>query len=249
MNELVTNLKNNLTRNQKIAILVGLQIVVIIILAAVINGVFGDRLHVDIKNSGELSSIPTEYTDDFKNVLWNVVSSNYDNVEKSVIDDVVVRENSYTESKSGSIAEANFLVDIDSLKQTYNVSIQWSDEEVLPDGISVECPPVSQMKYKETFCKGMYNNTNSFSLYFPYYVYKNEYGEECTINECGDGDKSLVYAIECDENTNVINIESSICDVEKYNREALDYIKNDTPFYGDSAYTIKYTTNGVDVNC
>lgn len=242
-------LLNNLTKPQKIAIFVVLQIFVIVIFIFLAISIFRPNQHIDIQNKEELGNIPSEELSSFDAVLWNLLTKHYDNLDKSILKDVVVRENTYSENtdQDSKITTADFLIDIESLKLTYDVSIQWTKSESLPDGIIIDCPPISDMKYPETFCQGMYQNTNSFSLYFPYYKYKDDEFINDDDEDIGY-DSGLLYLIEGDEETKTITIESSICDPDKYNAEALGYIKDRTPFYNNN-YTINYTVNEIDVTC
>lgn len=248
--EAFKNLMQNLDKKQKIGILVFCQLVVIVIIVMVINFSFGERNHIETVNEGVLSSVPNSEKELYHDELWNIIKNNVDGLDKSIINDAVVRDGSYIETvdeNNKNAKQVDFLVDIDSIKQTYKVTLAWSNNgNVTP---VVDCPAYSDMKYKETFCKGAYRNTDSFSLYFPYYVYKDGNGEECGVGECNDDEASLIYMIEGDEEEKIITIESSICDVDKYNQEALEYIKDSTPFYDRPEYIVEYKVNNVDVVC
>ncbi len=263
----VKMLFNNLTKPQRIGLLFVLQFLVVIMIVSVIFLSFSDKEHVEMSNeNGILSQVPDDILDNFKETLWGVIKKNQD-VDKSVVDDIVIREDSYKEIVEEESKSINFLIDIDSVKQTYVISIGWDTGSEGDDtsGINIGCPPISQMKYKETFCQGMYDNTNSFSLYFPHVLYGKSNGEEkeCGVMgyECEDDyededdideykyDTGMLYHIDGDEYTKTIIIESSNCNVEEYNQKALDYLKNYTPFYNNSEYIIKYKINNTDVIC
>lgn len=234
------NLRQNLTKKQKIGILIGAQILFIVLIIVVVNLIFQPRSHVEVENDNLISNVPASEQTYFKEQLWNIVSSHYDNVDRSVIDDAVIREDSVVNDfdESTAIYSTSFLVDIDSLELTYNVTIQWSNKEQLPDTVMISCPPMNDMKYPSVICYAMYNSTYSFDLYFPHYGSREFNGETYTA-----------YNIDGDESTKTITIESSVCDPDKYNAEALEYIKNNTPFYNNPEYKIEYVVNTVDEVC
>lgn len=234
------NLRQNLTKQQKIGILIGAQVLFIVLIIIIVNIIFQPRSHVDLTNDNLISNVPATEQTYFKEQLWNIVSSNYSNVDRSVIDDAVIREGSVSSEfdEVTQIHSTYFVVDIDSLELTYDVTIQWSNKEQLPDTISISCPPMNEMKYPGTICRAMYNSTYSFDLYFPQYEFREFNGETY-----------LSYSIEGDETEKNITIESSVCDPDKYNAEALDYIKKNTPFYNNPEYKIEYKVNTVDEVC
>lgn len=234
---------NNLSRNQKIVIVLVLQIFVILSIVVLLQNVFNsEKDHmVDASannvNTAIAEDVPNDLEVSFEKTLWNVLSMNVDGLDENKVD-YTVREGSYEFNDSDGASSATFLVDIDSLKQTYAVSIAWSGDNrkgSMPPDILINCPPLNQMKYPETVCQGMYNNTYSMDLYFPYDGY--------------DADGNTVWIIEGDDATKTITIESSVCDLEKYNAEALDYIKKNTPYFNNPDYQIVYETNIIDVAC
>ncbi len=234
------NLRQNLTKQQKIGILIAAQVLFIVIIIVVVNLIFQPRSHVEIKNDNLISGVPASEQTYFKEQLWNIVSANYSNVDRSVIDDAVIRDGSVSSEfdEATQIHSTSFIVDIDSLELTYNVTIQWSTKEQLPDTVMINCPPMNDMKYPGTICRGMYDSTYSFDLYFPYYGDR-EFG----------GETYTAYEIDGDETTKTITITSSVCDPDKYNAEALEYLKQNTPFYNNPEYQIQYVVNTVDEVC
>ena len=102
----------------------------------------------------------------------------------------------------------------------------------------ITCPPMNNMKYSGVICYGMYDSTYSFNLYFPYEGYQKLNGEDY-----------LSYTIDGDDSSKTITITSSVCDPEKYNAAALEYIQDETPFYNNPNYKIQYEVNTVDEEC
>lgn len=234
------NLSQNLTKNQKIGVVVVIQIIIILLIVVWANTLLQPRTHVDVVNE-ETTNIPDSDWQGVKDELWNLVQSNVAGVTQADVNDVVIREGTYTETTENEITTAKFLIDIDSLKQTYAVVVSWSDSVELYDSISIDCPTLDQMKYPETVCYGRTNNTYSLDLYLPHAVYpegrNTDEGYPTAPN----------YIIHGDENTKTIDIEVSACDPDKFKSDALEYLGT-TPI-NLTDYTVNYNINTVDVGC
>ncbi len=232
----------NLSKAQKIGVVAFLQIIFIAIMIVLFNFAIQPKSHVgEIVSEDEIGlPVPEKNVDMFKDALWGVISKNVKDVDQNVLNDVTIREGTYKEIEHESSTEAVFIIDIDSIKQSYTVSISWVAESGpgMYDNVSIECPPQNQMKYPETVCYGMYNNTYSMDLYLPY-------GVSPDVPE--NTPAAPHYYITGDEDEKTIDIMVSVCDVEKYKKEAMDYL-NSTPLKLDE-YTINYEINSVDVEC
>ena len=231
------NLIQNLSKNQKIGIAVILQIIVIVFVIVCVKWATAPQPHVDVVNENE-TAIPDDRWTGIKNEVWYLIQNNVPNVTRSDVDDAVIREGTYEESTENDITTATFLLDIDSLKQTYFVTVSWSDKVALYDYMTVDCPPQSEMKYPDTVCYGMYNNTYSLDLYLPYSVMPDNSDDTPTAPN---------YYISGDEDDKTIDIMVSVCDAEKFKQEAMDYL-NSTPIRLDE-YKISYEVNSVNVEC
>ena len=157
--------------NIKIITIVFIQAVVIIVLISVIHIFTREELPVQVENIDSTdTSMNTNAKDFLSEYLWQVIINATPNIDKNVINDAMIREGTYEESISyldgKKITSAKFIIDIDTLKQSYTVSMAWSDKVAYE--MSIECPPKSLMKYPETECKGMTTTTASPQLYLPY---------------------------------------------------------------------------------
>lgn len=241
------NLLQNLSRNQKIAILVILQAIIIIIIVSVANTILSKpRDHVSTSDdNGILKDIPKAELELYEQELWKVISATDDNVDENIVKDAVVREDSYTEEqfetgdkKDEIMHQASFIIDIDSIRQSYKIILGWNKNNLSTP--IIDCLPVSEAKYPDSFCQGTYRNSNSLTLYLPYEIespYKDEY----------DFVGSDVY-IDGDESTHVITVSLAPCNNREENKEkANEYIKS-IPNYKE--YQIEYIINsGIDTIC
>lgn len=141
---------------------------VVLLVAAVFYAIYintmnpyGDSL--DISNLDEYTAgKPTN--DDrvnlIKHNLYDAVQFNSkDKIANNSIKDIVIREGSFSQDYDDSIKvyTVNFIVDIESKKQSYKVSYQWTDipeakEYVDEYGTQVTCLPVDELKYGDFKC-------------------------------------------------------------------------------------------------
>lgn len=231
------NLIKNLSKQQKIAIGVVVQLVVIILLAFTLKTVLGGEeiRTYDADGNGKLEGVPDELATAFRKQLWSVVSSMDSGLGESELE-YTIREGSYQRTSEGGANAAEFLVDVDAVKQTYTVSVTWSDEKgATPAEILINCPPRSEMKYPDAMCYGMYDSTDSLDVYLPYIV------------ESPYEDAAPDIYISGDESTHTIDVEVSTCDVDGNKNKAVEYLRS-TPL-DLSKYTINYIINSTDVEC
>ena len=240
------NLLQNLSHGQKIVILIVLQVIFIIMIVSIVNSIISKpRDHVaTLDDNGILKDIPRAELDLYEQELWKVIEATDNSLDKSIIKDAVVREGSYTEEKreigdKGEIShQVSFIIDIDSIQQSYKVILGWSKNDLTTP--IIDCLPVSEAKYPNSFCQGTYRNSNSLALYLPYQIespYKAEY----------DFVGPDVY-IDGDESTHVITVWLTPCNNREENKEkANEYIKT-IPNYEE--YQIEYIINsGIDTVC
>ena len=241
---MLKNLSENLSKTQKIVILVLLQVLFLALLVLTVRAFTTDESPVVIDNeSADDSSIPKNARNFIADNIWEVIKENIQGVTKNTIDDVVIREDTYDETvlEDGSVW-ANFIVDIDSLKQSYIISTGWSKDGETVYEVNVNCPPVEKMKYQETICKGTYNNTFSLDLYLPYIMYPDGYDEENA-----DGTLAPNYMITGDDKAKTLDILVSTCDAERFKQEAWKYLNSLPVDFSD--YTVNYEVNSIDVDC
>lgn len=233
------SLYQNLSKNQKIGIFVVLQIFLIVVIAVSVNSVLNaEKPHIKITNDNEIQNVPEDDVELFKKQLWEVVSENVEGADESVIDDATIREGTYKENKDeDGYHGAEFLIDIDSIKQTYAISITWSKTNEVADSVYIGCPPQNEMKYPETTCKSMYNDTYSLDLYLPYSE-STPYDEEAKdIFIDGDEYSHIIYVqiVACGEQQTILKNKAD---------EYLKSIPTDL-----SEYTIDYNITSLDANC
>ena len=232
---------NNLSKAQKIGFLMLVQLFVVVILVLLVQSFMKEKPYVEMENQSVSEyNIPKNAEEFIAENIWSIISSKVADVSKNDIKDVAIREGTYEETKNddGTVS-ANFIVDIDSLKQTFTVGVGWSKDGKTVYEPIIDCPPLELMKYPETVCYGAYHNTYSLDLYLPHLVYP----------EGRDGSSPAApnYMITGDQDAKTLNIMVSICDAEKFKKEAWDYLNTVPIDFSD--YTVKYEENGINVRC
>jgi len=117
---------------------------------------------ITIQNYNEVSSAPHSTKVHLEEFLYRFLDTHHNNIKG--LDDVYIRASSYTKNEDQGLTSELFLLDIDSLKITYEVSYTWSTTIDVPDGIIINCPEISESKYPDTPCVGMYNNSEEMAL-------------------------------------------------------------------------------------
>ena len=232
------NLLENLSKNQKIGIAVMLQVIIVAILGAILQANLVPAQHAAVEDNAteETTGMSNDTKDFVAENIWQLITSKVSGLDSNNVDDIVIREGTYEkkENEDGSVS-VSFIVDNDSLKQTYTVSTGWSKDKSVTYEVVVDCPPQDLMKYPETFCRGTYNNSYSLDLYLPY-----------TVESPYEDSANNIY-IEGNDANKTIDVIVSACDVEKFKKQAMDYLKS-TPIKLDE-YTINYEVNSVDIEC
>lgn len=240
MIDIVRTIWTNLQRWQKIALILVLQLIFLIIIAATLNLSLKDRNHIIVADdSDQTKDMPAAAKEAYKEVLWDIIEANVENVDKSIINDAVIREDSYKEEvddESGAV-QVNFLVDIDSIRQTYRVVLGWDKGESKITTPQIGCPMPAlgeTTKYPDSFCQGTYRNTDDLSLYLPYIV-ESPY-ENAAPN---------IY-IDAEEDKHIITVMLTTCDTDSNKKKAEEYLNN-IPTISD--YEINFTVSGLDAQC
>ncbi len=233
----------NLKKWQRITVVVVLQSIFIVIIITTLNSVINGREnHVDVvDDSNQTASMPIDAKNAYEDALWQIIKTYVDYEDKNIIKDAQIREGSYaeTEVNDDGVIQARFIVDIDSIQQTYFVTISWDKSGSNVTEAIIDCPTPEENKYPNSFCQGTYRNSYDLSLYLPY----KSSSEEANTDSLLAPD----FYIDGDQNEKYLDIMLSMCDVERFKKEAWDYL-NSLPI-DFSEYTINYRINEVNVEC
>ena len=153
----------NLKGWQKGGIFVALIAVIAIIIVAVVVAINSEP-NVKI-NFSEDVSIPGGEIRKIREKLVNVISNNTENFSRSVT--YVGNARDYEEDKGDKYSTATFIVDFDTISESYAVSVTWPASDDDSPNIIIACP-LMDSKYPETPCKTEYNDSSDITGYLPY---------------------------------------------------------------------------------
>jgi len=167
----------NQVNPQKKLLIITLSFVLLVILASAVywyissrNNPEGDSLvikNLDSYTQGKPSNKDT--LNYIEHMLYTTVNLNLNKpVKDKSIEDVMVRDGSFSQeyNQSKSVHTVKFIVDIQSLKQSYDVSYQWSANNKYSSGLdewgtTVKCLPKDKLIYKDFKCRDMFSEMST----------------------------------------------------------------------------------------
>ena len=133
------------------------------------DGSYFDIANIDEYTEGQ----PTdkERLNYIKQALYAVINMNLSEpVPSNSVFDINIRDGSFTQQydEEKDVHTVDFIVDIESLKQSYNASYQWSDtnkysENIDEWGTVVKCLPEDKLIYGDFDCKDMFTQMENSS--------------------------------------------------------------------------------------
>jgi len=141
---------------------------------------YGDA--IKIQNLGSYTAgkpVNKERVDFVQHDLFNTVNKNLDKpVKGSSVKDALVRDGTFSQTYNDKVDvyTVKFIVDIASLKQSYDVSYQWvesgdSYQKLDEYGTGVRCLPKDKLKFGDFNCKDMFTQlqpTEPLLQHLPY---------------------------------------------------------------------------------
>ena len=220
-------------------------IIIFIVIALIAGGIsiyFLTRPpRITIQNYNEVSSAPRSAKAQLEEFLYRFLDAHHNNIKD--LNDVYIRTSSYTKNEDQGLTSELFLIDIDSLKITYVVNYTWSTTVNVPDGTIINCPEISESKFPDTPCVGMYNNSEEMALRAKYPLITilpieiNEY-----VNNYSD---YINYKITYNKSSDNSSVTILITDITGGNYD--NAIKKITSLgYNPKDYTIEYNDQSLE---
>ena len=123
---------------------------------------------IEIIGYDNVGYVPNETKSNFSAQLYNQLKTNFDIPYQRGAVKATIRPDTYTQD-IGTVTTISFIVDIDDFQQTYQTSLMWTDSEIfIPENVVLKCTKKELAKYPDAVCHGMYDSSNSISLYLPY---------------------------------------------------------------------------------
>lgn len=163
--------------HRKLAIL----IIVLLVIVGFAFFVYRNTHQHTIRLSGiNAINAPSDRKDAISKTLYNVLQSNLPK-KNFTINDAVIRTGSYIDNYDSltNVHHASFIVDIQSIKQSYIAYYEWSSNNQNPNlsgyPVVVGCLPPSLLKYGEFKCTPVQTSTSNnridiINRYLPYHV-------------------------------------------------------------------------------
>lgn len=153
--------------------LIGILLIIVISIVGIlmVAGVFEDDTHINVVNESEIEEVPKDYKNSMLKTIWAAIESSND-ITGVEFEDAVVREGSYNSSAEDGLTVANFILDIEALHYSFDVTATWRegvDSGKDPD-IQVRCPYYLDVIYTDTKCIAQ-SPIEQLERYLPHYEY------------------------------------------------------------------------------
>lgn len=176
----VRNFWQNANAGIKSLVIIASLVFIVAIAAFIISLIPEEQFdsRVTVENFGEVANLPKGYKKYIQDNIGNILKEN-SIVDASETANAVVREGSYSESEKNGARTAEFIVDIENLRQSFAVTVVWAastsaDQEKIEDpNVTIECPYYLDVIYTDTKCLAQAPE-QQIKRYLPHYDYAGE---------------------------------------------------------------------------
>jgi hypothetical protein len=237
---------DKLSKNQKIAILltVAVLFVSVIIYISIISSQnqYGNGVNINSLDS-TVNNISKERKDSIKTTLYNTIKSNsITESEIKKISDAKIRKDSNLQNydKNIKLYTGSFIVDIESIKQSYLVQYTYSpssnSEDLGGNPTSVSCLEKSKLIYGDFGCKDIFTEQNGADDPILQYLPKStlSYQVDAAVDS-NNGIKSLEVNLQLSNADYKTGIDTAVA---QYKKEVSDWILS--LGLNPDGYTINY---------
>lgn len=155
-------------------------LLVIVVVLSVARFWPNENKEVAIAGIGKITA-PTERKVAINKTLYNVLQNNLPSNKRVAVKDAVVRDKSYIDNydRLTDLHHASFIVDMQSIQQSYLVYYEWSKDRHNPNlsgyPVMIQCLPESMLRYGAFDCQPMNtSDTNTtpdiINRYLPYHA-------------------------------------------------------------------------------
>lgn len=195
----IGNFFRNSSLGVKIAILLFFVLVILAIVLAVLTTMQAkEEQNIDVTNFGEVSNAPKEYQIGTQDIIWQLIEQREPVPDFSKYQ-AVIRDGSYQEETNGNVINANFIVDIEELRYSFEVDLSWpKGQSTYSDPhIEIHCPYYTDVIYPDTQCVAELP-TAQIRRYLPHNYYLDS-GNRVHIDQSSFGGYThlLVYIEAC----------------------------------------------------
>ncbi|MDO5451469.1 MAG: hypothetical protein Q4F56_00045 [Candidatus Saccharibacteria bacterium] len=144
----------------------GIFIIILIFIVFNINTDTYEPANIPISNfEHDLEGLPENSLDVIESMLYDTIASNGGTLENISDSDAKVRENSMIDLyfEDINMHYVNFIIDIPSIEQSYQIFNEWSDDRTNPNYLTnmatmIMCPLKEQLIYTDFNCKDEFDH-------------------------------------------------------------------------------------------
>lgn len=241
----------NFSRKQKLTILVGIVVAIVLIVVMIIAALnqtnknqFGE--YITIQNYDQkVKNVSSGVKDAIQTSLYKIVKKNSaDTFNASTVGDATIRESSDSQKYEASklVYSGNFIVDIASIKQSYQAQYSYSATNTIDVGgnpVVLSCLSTDKLKYGDFNCKDSFSNqiehVDAIMQYLPYENFDFKISPDATI--AGQA-LTLVVQLRIPDTILRGDANSRISIIATYKKEVTDWVQSKS--LDPSKFTIMY---------
>ena len=207
---------------------------------------FGKFIRIQNYTS-KVKNLPGDVRDATESYLYNVTKMNVnDSVNVSKISDAHIRDGSDTQEEQSGVYTGSYIVDMESIKQSYGVSYTYSDDDSKMGGnpIVIQCLPKEKLIYGEFKCTDLVSEQSSTTdpliRYLPYENFSFKISPDAT-----QGDTLvLVTTLSIPESDLKGSQDSRLAVINAYKSQVEDWIRSKGADPNKYIITYNYDTAG-----
>lgn len=152
---MMRNFIDNSTVGMKVVVVLFIIMCILAVVLAVISNIKNQERGpgIPITNFSEVSDAPEEYQINTEQLIWMLTEQNGD-VEDLSQYSATIRDGSYSEEADKKTRKAHFIVDIEELRYSFEVTMSWLEGRTKKEDlyVKVQCPYYTDVVYTDTKC-------------------------------------------------------------------------------------------------
>lgn len=180
-------------------------IIIVTLLVVVIGAIIGlwpkKYDAIKLSNPAALNNVSKTDVNLFRLYLLEYLQLHGYIAEDAEVSDVEVRADTVSTVFDGETEVTSFVVDIDSLQQSFKIKIINSEQEITDVPVQISCPTEQERKYTNAKCRSQYEEDDKeVKTYLPYEFYLDS-GEKVLVKnittKLGTGRILQIYLYSC----------------------------------------------------
>jgi hypothetical protein len=152
---MMRNFIDNSTVGMKVVVVLFIIMCILAVVLAIISNIKNQERGpgIPIANFSEVSDAPEEYQINTEQLIWMLTEQNGD-VEDLSQYSAKIRNGSYSEETDKKTRKAHFIVDIEELRYSFEVTMSWLEGRTKKEDlyVKIQCPYYTDVIYAGTKC-------------------------------------------------------------------------------------------------